>query len=100
VDEGETAAPQDFALLQTIQSFNAETVIRFHLPLDNVDADRDLYLKANASVCCTMVVLSAGSQQVRWDGTDDSGRAVSSGVYLLQLHAGPYVANQRLILLK
>ncbi|HNT66984.1 MAG TPA: Ig-like domain-containing protein [bacterium] len=102
VDEGEIAAPQDFALLQNYPNpFNAETVIRFHLPQDNLWTRIAIYnLKGERVTLLHDGVLSAGSQQVRWDGTDDSGRAVSSGVYLLQLHAGPYVANQRLILLK
>jgi len=38
----------------------------------------------------------AGTHDVRWDGRDDSGRAVPPGIYFLRLEAGREVRTQRL----
>ena len=42
----------------------------------------------------------AGSHQARWDGTDDTGRAVASGVYYCRLQAGGESEARRMVLLK
>jgi flagellar hook assembly protein FlgD len=42
----------------------------------------------------------AGSKSVVWDGTDASGRSVSSGVYVYRLQAGDFVESRQMILLK
>lgn len=42
----------------------------------------------------------AGSHEVVWNGRDDSGRRVSSGVYLYRLRAGDAVETRRLVLLR
>jgi flagellar hook assembly protein FlgD len=43
---------------------------------------------------------SAGRYQVRWDGTDDRGATVSSGIYFYQVSAGKFQDVKRLMLLK
>ena len=42
----------------------------------------------------------AGPNQVRWDGKDDTGRAVASGVYHYRFQAGDYDAMRPMVLLK
>ena len=42
----------------------------------------------------------AGTHSVPWDGRDDSGRPVASGVYFCRLRAGIYTATSRLVLLR
>ncbi|MEK6650658.1 MAG: FlgD immunoglobulin-like domain containing protein, partial [Bacteroidota bacterium] len=44
--------------------------------------------------------LPAGTHERSWNGRDQSGRGLSSGVYLLRLVAGPYRAAQKMILVK
>ena len=44
--------------------------------------------------------LSAGRHIVRWDGRDDRGRPVSSGVYFYRLDAGSLTASGRLLRLR
>jgi flagellar hook assembly protein FlgD len=41
-----------------------------------------------------------GMHTVRWDGTDENGRAVSSGVYLYRIRTGNFVASRKMLLLK
>lgn len=45
-------------------------------------------------------VLPAGHHALVWDATDDHGRKVASGVYLLQLHAGDSGARHKLAVLR
>jgi flagellar hook assembly protein FlgD len=42
----------------------------------------------------------AGIYETEWDGTDDSGNRVSSGVYLYRLNAGDFVETKKMILMK
>jgi len=41
-----------------------------------------------------------GTYEVFWDGTDQSGRRVSSGTYLYRLQAGDFVRTRKMVLLK
>jgi photosystem II stability/assembly factor-like uncharacterized protein len=45
-------------------------------------------------------VKEAGHYQASWDGTDDTDHAVSSGVYLYYISAGPFTSVQKMILIK
>ena len=44
--------------------------------------------------------LPAGLHQLSWDGRDDAGRAVGSGVYLLRLSAGERSRSGKVLYLK
>jgi len=41
--------------------------------------------------------LAPGRHSVRWDGTDDSGRHVAHGVYLVRLDAGDHSASTKVV---
>ena len=42
----------------------------------------------------------AGSYSVRWDGRDELGNAVVSGVYLYQINAGEFHDVEKMLMLK
>ncbi len=44
--------------------------------------------------------LPAGEHRVTWDGRDDTGRALSSGLYLLRLSGSGFVDSRRVTLIK
>jgi hypothetical protein len=43
-------------------------------------------------------VQNTGPYAVSWDGLDETGRAVASGVYLYRLRAGEFIATRKLVL--
>lgn len=43
---------------------------------------------------------TAGAHSILWDGRDDSGRSVSSGVYIAKLYAGNHTAVKKMLLMK
>ena len=44
--------------------------------------------------------LNAGYHEVRWNGRDDAGRAVTAGIYIYRLEAANFSASHKLILLR
>ena len=46
------------------------------------------------------VYAAAARERVTWDGRDDAGRAVPSGVYFYELRAGDDIATRKMLLLK
>jgi hypothetical protein len=81
--------------------FNPTTKIAFTVP-DNPGRVRLTVHNVNGQVVRTLVdnTMPAGPAVVVWDGTDDSGRAVSSGVYFARLAAGEESAFRKMTLLK
>jgi len=98
---GFTGGPGVFALAGAVPNpFNPRTVIRFSIPssghADLVIFDvsgRSVRRLANGS-------MSAGMHEVSWDGRDDAGRSVASGVYFCRLTAGTHSAEQKMVLMK
>jgi flagellar hook assembly protein FlgD len=44
--------------------------------------------------------LPAGTHKVVWDGTDDDGRDVGSGVYFYRMTIGDFTATKKMLLIK
>jgi flagellar hook assembly protein FlgD len=44
--------------------------------------------------------LNAGTHLIRWDGTNDRGTALSSGVYVYRLRAGGTAAVGRVVMVR
>jgi len=95
------STPTEFALLQNFPNpFNPETTIKYTLA-EGADVHLRIY-NIVGQVVRTLVAerQSAGRYQVRWDGTDDRGMTVSSGIYFYQFSAGKFQDVKRLMLLK
>ena len=97
----QTSIPQAFSLAQNAPNpFNGETLIRFALPQPS-QVELTIYnLLGQRVATLAQGPSAAGTFSVRWDGRDQTGRAVTSGVYLYQLRAGEYTKVRKLLLLR
>jgi hypothetical protein len=103
--DGPTGAPWAGAGLKlrpnSPNPFNPSTQIRFELGRDETRVQIEIFDLAGRRVRRLVDgALSAGPQTAVWDGRNDAGRTVASGVYPLRLTAGDEVRMQRLVLLK
>ncbi len=97
------AAPAGFARLLPCRPnpFNPATAIVFELELDAPRVELAIFDTAGRRVAGLLDgPASAGRHELRWDGRDDAGRALESGVYLCRLRAGRQVEARKLTLLK
>jgi hypothetical protein len=80
--------------------FNPRTTIRFSLAA-NAPAKLVIY-DVNGRKVRTLVngMQKAGLHELVWDGTDDSGHLVASGIFWSQLTAGDYTSNKKMVVLK
>ena len=97
----QASVPQAFSLAQNAPNpFNSNTVIRFALPQPS-QVELTIYnLLGQPVAVLAQGPSAAGTFSVRWDGRDQTGRAVTSGVYLYQLRAGEYTEVRKLLLLR
>jgi len=81
--------------------FNSGTVIRFALPIRE-EVDLAVFNLAGQRVAALVDgQREAGTYAVRWDGRDESGRALASGVYLYRLRVGrQQVETRKLVLVR
>ncbi len=99
--DGISLVPLEFALEQNYPNpFNPETTIRYRL--DKPGAVRlEIYNLLGQKVRTLLdQTQNAGEHLIKWDGQDDTGRAVSSGVYLYRLQSGESVATRKLALIR
>ncbi|MCH8990912.1 MAG: HYR domain-containing protein [Acidobacteria bacterium] len=92
--------PTGFSLLQNYPNpFNAGTVIPFELGREG-DWMIQVYNVAGQAIRTFSGHGAAGRYQVSWNGTDESGTAVSSGMYFYRIVSGDFAATRKMVLLK
>ncbi|MGH7601417.1 MAG: FlgD immunoglobulin-like domain containing protein, partial [bacterium] len=79
---------------------NPSTVISFQLPVSS-EMKLAIY-NANGQLVRALYSgeMPAGRFSVVWDGTNEAGMPVASGVYLYEIKAGTFKAQRRLVLMK
>ncbi|MCY3737494.1 MAG: T9SS type A sorting domain-containing protein [Gemmatimonadaceae bacterium] len=96
---GPSALPDQFSLGQNYPNpFNPSTIIPYQLPLAAHVRLQVFNLLGQRIATLVEGEQPAGFHSARWNGTDDSGRAVGSGVYLYRLQSGSRVATERMVL--
>ncbi|HET9251804.1 MAG TPA: S8 family serine peptidase [Candidatus Eisenbacteria bacterium] len=101
VDGGAPAPAPRFALAPNAPNpFNPSTTIRFTLATSDRTTLR-IY-SPGGRLIRTLVSghLAAGPHEATWNGQDDAGRPVSSGIYLYELAAGADRRTRKMSLLK
>ena len=102
LEEQTDALPQSFILSQNYPNpFNSATVIHFALPTA-ADVELAIFNLAGQQVATLADgAHAAGTYILRWDGYDDDGRTLASGVYLYRLRAGKQqVETRKLVLVR
>ena len=96
------AAPASFQLLPPRPNpFNPRTTIWFDLPrAAPVEVAVFDVRGRRVKTLLTSPSLGVGRHQVQWDGTDETGMRVASGVYLVRMESQGYTDTKRMTLLK
>jgi FlgD Ig-like domain len=95
-----TVLPTDYALAQNYPNpFNAGTVIPFALK-DASEWSVTIYNVMGQVVRNFTGHNEAGQINVSWDGSDENGSSVSSGVYFYRVQAGTWNATKKMTLVK
>jgi hypothetical protein len=99
-------APSKFALLQNFPNpFNPETWIPYKLAQDALVTVRIYNLKGQLIRTLALGQKTVGTYMTKdkaayWDGRDDSGEKVASGMYFYALQAGEFKATKRMIIVE
>ena len=83
--------------------FNASTVISFLIPFRLAHEPTRLSIYNLAGQLVRVLQLEAqqaGEHHLSWDGRDDYGREVASGVYIYRLDVGEWAVHRRMLLLR
>lgn len=80
--------------------FNPETTIRFSLENDDKVRIEVFNIRGNRVRTLLNEQLNKGSHQIVWNGKDESGSYVSSGVYLYRLRTSSFDDTKKMILMK
>ena len=80
--------------------FNPVTTISF--VLQSAQQVKLTIFDTNGRLVRTLVndVRTAGSNDVTWDGTNDVGQTVASGVYVYRIQTGRFQQSKKMVLLK
>ena len=98
----EETLPAAFSLEQNSPNpFNSSTAINFDVP-QAADVAMEVYNLAGQKVAILVDgVRQAGSYQIQWDGKDDAGHELASGVYMYRVRSdGVELATRKLLMLR
>jgi hypothetical protein len=92
--------PTKFTALQIYPNpFRKKTDIRWQIP-DNSIVDLRIYDITGRLVRQFDYTTMRLSDHISWDGTDDFGKKLPSGVYVLKFQADSYVVTEKLVLMR
>lgn len=100
-DDDEDQLPAEYLLSQNYPNpFNPSTQIRFTVPRTS-ETELSVFNSLGQQVVQLVYErLEPGEYFVEWDGTDDLGTPVATGVYFYRMAAGDYVETRKMMLMK
>ena len=98
-DEG--MLPTNFSLHANFPNpFNPTTSIKYDLP-ENADVSLMIYdIMGREIRHLVNEIQNAGFKAIMWDGTNNYGHQVGTGMYLYQIRAGSFLQTRKMILMK
>ncbi len=101
VGEDQVETPKDFELSQSYPNpFNSQTMIKYSLSKPAQVSISIFNILGQRVRTLVKDERQNGAMSVIWNGKNDQGREVSSGIYFYQLKAGEYSQTRRMVLLK
>lgn len=99
--ESETHIPRSFGLSQNFPNpFNSETIIQIQLP-STYPASLTMYNIIGQKVRSLISkIKTPGSYSLVWDGRNDKGLIMPSGIYFYRFQAGDFTDTKKLLYLK
>lgn len=92
---------QSFTLNQNYPNpFNSETVIRYHLPKGDKVTLKIYNLLGQEIRTLVNDQKQAGYFEIQWDGKDEFGTEVPSGVYIYRIKIGSFIDTKKMFLLR
>ena len=102
--EGHEEIPTEFSLAQNYPNpFNPETNIEFTIPSGNSNVFLEIKVYNFLGQLVKILVsesLSSGTHSVKWNGKNEAGRQMPSGIYFYTISAGNYTNTKKMILLR
>jgi photosystem II stability/assembly factor-like uncharacterized protein len=100
-NSGNDNIPVSFALFQNYPNpFNPQTVIRFDIPVKSNVSLKIFNILGQEVKTLVYSELSPGEKSVSWNGKDNAGLSVNSGIYVYELRAGDYRESKKLVFVK
>jgi hypothetical protein len=94
-------APRDFSLRQNAPNpFNPATWIPYQLDRESRVVIRIYDISGQSVRTLDIGQKAAGVYRTHWDGKNQAGHAVGSGVYFYSMKAGPFSATRKMLLLR
>ena len=103
IDDNDRILPGEFTLSQNIPNpFNPSTTIEFAVPSGNTsNIVLEVYdLRGGLVRKLVNGIFEGGSYSTVWDGHDQFGRLVSSGVYFYRLEAKGFIGTRKMLLIR
>jgi len=92
---------KDFLLEQNYPNpFNPSTEIKFHISKEGFVSLKIYDLLGREIKTLVNEELNNGVYSVQWNGDNNSGEKVSSGIYFYRIEAGSYINSRKMLLLK
>jgi len=102
IEQLQSELPTAFKLSQNYPNpFNPSTKIRYELP--NTETVSLVIYNTLGQVVKTLVSNRAqpiGVYEINWDGTNQMGQSVASGIYIYRLQAGVFSKTKKMLLIK
>ncbi len=98
--QNNTPVPAKIEITNFPNPFNPETTLFFSLPNEQKIELTVYNLKGQKVRKLVKGQFSAGQNSIVWNGKDDSGKQVSSGVYLYKLETADKIISKKMLLLK
>jgi hypothetical protein len=91
----------NYSLMQNYPNpFNPETAIKYSIPQNGKVSVKVFNVTGKEIMTLVDKEMLAGSYEVNWNGKDNTGATVTSGVYFVKLSSGTYVETKKMMFLK